>query len=276
MSENLAYLPESFSSGITAVADIRNSFLIGFGLFLVTLPIIRSRNSFFDATVAKRVLIVVRVVSILEMIWITPLLYSAVYLGYPIMNPGISDDNSFRWVYGFGRPSVGLTLIFFGIVAGMHPVARLLCIAGSLQAIVFDSISAFQVRDYAVQITDKLAPLSGNFSFGMLLLYYYRDVISILICSFLLMVTSFAVLVVGFCNPQVVPYMKLATEDLDRCEVMRQQNQIRQSRDNLFMSGVEGVNAKQLRVSRTTNVNQVRTQRLMDDSKKHRANSSSL
>lgn len=276
MSENRVFIPGSFNSEITAVTAIRNSCLIGFGLFLATLPIIRSRNSLFDVAVAKRVLIVMKVVSIIEVLWTSPLLYSAIYLGCPIMNPGISSDNGLRWVYGFGRPSVGLTLIFFGLIAGMHPVARLLCITGSVQTIVFDSISAFQVRDYAIQITNNLAPLPGKFSFEALLMYYYRDIISISICSYLLLVTSFTMVVVGFCNPQVVPYVKLAVEELDRCEVMRQQSQMRQSPDYLNISGIAGVNTKQQRVPRVSNTSQIRTQRLTDDSKQHWANTSSL
>ena len=59
-----------------------------------------------------------------------------------------------------------------------------------------------------------------------LLCCYYRDIVSIAICSYLLMLSCFAVLVLGLCA-QAIPYQLLDGEDLDRCAIMNRQSLLR-------------------------------------------------
>jgi hypothetical protein len=223
---------ESFTSDIGALTDARNSFIIGFGLFLVTLLIIRSQQSLFDEIVAKKITAIIRILSILEIFWMAPLLYSAMDLGSPIVLSTLPYNIGVSWIYGLGRPSLGIFLIIFGLIAGIHPLPRLLCIIGSAQALIFDSISAFQINDYQNQMRNNLAPVPSNYSTAMLSDYYFRDISSIVICTYLLMTTSFASVILGCCGPQTVPYVRVDGESFDRCQIMKQQSTLRSCTDN--------------------------------------------
>lgn len=223
---------DSFTLDIAALTDARNSFIIGFGLFLLTLLILRIQQSLFDEVVAKKIITIIRFLSILEILWIGPLLYCVIDLGSPIVLSTLPYNLGVSWIYGFGRPSLGVILIIFGLIAGMHSVPRLLCIIGCAQALVFDSISAFQVNDYQNQMRNNLAPLPSNYSTAMLSSYYFRDISSIAICTYLLMITSFASVMLGCSGPQTISYVRVDGEGFDRCQIMMQQSTLRSCIDN--------------------------------------------
>lgn len=222
----------SFTSEITALTDARDSFIIGFGVFVLTLLIIRNQQSLFDEVVAKKIVTIIRFLSILEIFWMSPLLYCVIDLGSPIVLSTLPYNIGVSWIYGFGRPSLGFVLIIFGLIAEMHPLPRLLCIIGCAQAVVFDSISAFQVNDYQSQMRNNLAPAPSNYSTAMLSLYYYRDISSIAICTYLLMMTSFASLILSSNGSQTISYVRVDGEGFDRCQIMKQQSALRSHIDN--------------------------------------------
>jgi hypothetical protein len=238
----------SFNSKVVSLNDIRNSILVGFGIFVFSLPFCRSRKSFFDIIAAKKVLSVVRYVAILEALWLLPLLYCVIDFGSPILiNPYTAYGNGNSWIYGFGRPCLGIVLIFFGIVAGMHPAPRVMCILGCAQAIIFDSFSAFQIGSYYTQIQQNSAPQAGKYSKIELLYYYYRDVSSIAISSYLLMMTLFLTLILG-CYQSLIPFRILDGGDLDRCEVMRRQMKVRRYIDDAEFQEEQEVTSKFIRI----------------------------
>ena len=156
-----------------------------------------------------------------------PLLYCAIDLGSPIIFSTLPFNIGVSWIYGYGRPALGISLIVFGLIAGMHPLPRILCIIGCAQALVFDSISAFQVSDYQGQMKNNLAPAPNKYSTAMLSNYYIRDMSSITICTYLLMTTSFASLIMGCSCPQTISYVRVDDEGLDRCSIMKQQSILR-------------------------------------------------
>mmetsp|Transcript_11216 Transcript_11216/g.10824 ORF Transcript_11216/g.10824 Transcript_11216/m.10824 type:complete len:252 (-) Transcript_11216:1207-1962(-) len=249
MSDNgFGTIDIAFNSSVVSLNDIRNSVLVGFGIFIFSLPFLRSRKSFFDIIAAKKVLRVVRYAVILEALWLLPLLFCVIEFGSPILiDPFTAYGDGNSWIYGFGRPCLGVVLIFFGIVAGMHPAPRIMCILGCAQAIVFDSFSALQVGDYFNQIQQHSAPPAGKYSKLELLYYYYRDVSSIAISSYLLMMTLFLSLILG-CYQSLIPYQILDGGDLDRCEVMRRQMQIRRYIDDAEFQEEQEVTSKFIRI----------------------------
>lgn len=144
MSTNFNYIAAGFNTGVAAVNDIRNSALIGIGLFLVTLPFLRSKKSFFDAAAAKKLLIPVRFVSLIEVFWLVPLLYCVISFGSPIrLGPYTPYGVNNSWIYGFGRPCMGIVLINFGMVAGMHPAPRVSDLSLTLSIYVHLTVSVF-------------------------------------------------------------------------------------------------------------------------------------
>lgn len=230
----MSFILNGFESDVVALKGVRNSILVGFGLFIVTLPFIRSTKSFFDARAARKILLVVRGASLLELLLIIPLFYCVINLGSPITTNSYTvygDGNS--WIYGYGRPSVGFAFITFGIVAGMHPIPRIFCIVGAICAIIFDSLSALQVMDYYSQMNDNLAPNPAKYTQTTLLYYYYRDLSSITTCTYLLIMTLLASIVMGCRNPQLISYHLIDNEHLDRSRIMNEQSKNRRYIDEL-------------------------------------------
>ena len=242
------YISAGFNSKIISVNHIRNALLVGFGLFLISLPLYRSKKSFFDAAAAKKVLLSVRFISVIETFWIAPLLYCVISLGSPILiNPYTPYGNGNSWIYGFGRPSMGIVLINFGMIAGMHHVPRIMCITGCLLEIIFDSVSAFQVMSYIDLMNNNSAPNPGKYTIDLLRYYYYRDISSIAICTYLLMMTLFATLIMGCTTSQLISYQLLDGEDLDRCHIMNQQSKLRQYLDECDNLGDQVITDKATR-----------------------------
>lgn len=229
----MSFVSNGFQLDIIAIRDVRNSIIAGFVLFLITLPFVRSRKSFFGAGAARKILLSVRFASLLECALTIPLFYCIINLGSPIAINSFAiygDGNS--WIYGFGRPSVGLALITFGIIAGMHPVPRMLCIIGTVHTVTFDSLSAYQVMDYYIQMNNNLAPNPAKYTQTILRYYYYRDLFSITTCIYLLIMTIFAAIVMGCRNPQLISYQLIDGEHLNRSRIMNEQSKNRRHMDD--------------------------------------------
>ena len=230
----MSFILNGFKSDVVALKDVRNSILLGFGLFLFTLPFMRSSKSFFDARAARKILLLLRGASLLALLLIIPLFYCVINLGSPITTNSYTvygDGNT--WIYGYGRPSAGFALITFGIVAGMHPIPRIFCIIGATSAIIFDSLSAFQVMDYYSQMNNNLAPNPAKYTQTTLLYYYYRDLSSITTCTYLLMMTLLASIVMGCKNPQLISYHFIDNEHFNRSRIMNEQSKNRRYIDEL-------------------------------------------
>lgn len=203
-----------------ALRSLEFSFLIGLGIFFLSLPFCRSKKSSWDAICARRVLSLLRLFCFAEVGCLAVLLYFYCTHSNPIyLHAALKYNNKSSWVYGFGRPVAGILFIAFGFFAEIHPVPRLLCMVGTLGEVMGDSLSAFQIHGYISQVQDKGAPNNG-YSINDLNVYFWRDIISVGLCTATFAYTMYLSVMLGFCLPQLIHPSLLSGSFYDRFEVM--------------------------------------------------------
>ena len=215
------YLPEAAESSDLALTHIKYSFLAGVAAFIILLPFCRSRKSFFDAIAARQTIWFARIFVVTELLLIFILYYFYFENGSPLnMHQYLSYGNGESWLYTYGRPTAGLIFIGIGITGEIHPMIRILCMLGCMAQVFGDSLSAFQIRDYYRQVKYHSAPDNG-YTIKELLVYYWRDIISIGISTTILLLMGLLTSVMGFCEPQLIHPSLVSGKDLDRYTSMR-------------------------------------------------------
>eukprot|EP01031_Cornospumella_fuschlensis_P035375 gene35375-42872_t len=213
-------IPLALESKLIELEHIKYSFVIGAGIFLVLLPFCRSRKSFFDAIAGRRVAKALRTFAFLEIVCLCVLFYQYLTLGNPIyLHAALDYGNGDSWLYGYGRPSAGVIFVGLGLFGALYPIPRMLCILGCVVQIVCDGISAFQIRDYYRQVMNKSAPGNGYSGEG-LLVYYWRDLVSIALTVTVLMLACFLSSILGWCDPQLIHPAQVTGHDADRFDAM--------------------------------------------------------
>lgn len=213
-------VPSGFQSESLALNHIKYSFVVGIGFFLLMVPFCKSRKSFFDAVAAQKILKLLRTLIFVEIICLLVLLSDYVETGNPIyLHAALDYGNGDSWLYGFGRPVSGLVFIGVGLFGALYPIPRLLCMLGCFAEIVGDAISAFQVRDQYNQVREEGAPSNGYSEYG-LQVYYWRDIVSIALCSTIFLSMAWLSCIVGWCDPQLIHPSQVTGHDLDRVSVL--------------------------------------------------------
>ncbi|RYH13042.1 hypothetical protein EON65_36615 [archaeon] len=196
------------------------------------LPFCRSRKSFFDAIAGRRVAKALRTFAFLEMMCLAVLFYQYLTVGNPIyLHAALDYGNGDSWLYGYGRPSAGVIFIGLGLFGALYPVPRTLCILGCVVQIVCDGISAFQIRDYYRQVLNKSAPGNGYSEQG-LMVYYWRDIVSIALTITVLMLACFLSTILGWCDPQLIHPSQVTGNDADRFDAMHRMRLKRKQMEN--------------------------------------------
>lgn len=204
MSGALNAIPQSLGTNDAPVMSAKFSFVVGLGIFVLLLPFCRVKGSNWNVGSARRVVAIVRTLAFLEMVCLCVLLYQYIETGSPIsFHSALAYGNGGNWVYGFGRPTCGLILIAFGMFADMHPITRIFCISGTFVEILGDCLSAYQIHDYINQVNRFNAPKNGYSVYG-LWVYYWRDIVSIGICTCLGFFLVYLFCMLGCCLPQLI------------------------------------------------------------------------
>lgn len=213
-------IPTLVTSTNYALRSLEFSFIIGLGLFIISLPFCRSKKSSWDVICARRVLLLVRLFCLAEIGCLAVLLYMYCTNYNPIyLHAALKYNNKDSWVYGFGRPVAGILFIAFGFFSEIHPVPRLLCAIGTMGQVMGDSLSAFQIHGYISQIQDQGAPQNG-YSIEGLHVYFWRDIISVGLCTATFAYVIYLSVMLGFCLPQLIHPSLLSGPFYDRFEVM--------------------------------------------------------
>lgn len=230
-------LPDAVESDELALMHIKISFLVGVALFVLISPLYRSRKSYFDAIAARKVIAFTRMFIFVELLLIFILYYFYFEKGALMeMHQYLGYGNGDSWLYTYGRPTAGLVFIGIGFFAEMHPAPRFLCLAGCMVEVLGDSLSAFQVRDYYQQVKYHSAPSNG-YTENEILAYYWRDIISIGVCTTVCFLVVLLSVQVGFCEPQLIHPSQISGQELDRYAAMRRNKENRQI---MVMEGLLG------------------------------------
>lgn len=104
----------------------------------------------------------------------------------------------------------------------MHAVFRTLSVCGAVAQAAFDALSAVQVGEYYNQVKYFNAP-SGNYTLASMYDYYWMDIISFGISTYILLLGLHQCCIVGFIQLPYVNYQAIRGGDVDRVETMRRE-----------------------------------------------------
>lgn len=229
VKEDLIAIPIAFLTSYSPIFYLKISFFVASLLYLLCFPFNGSKKSFWDVISARKIIRITRWLVLLECLILLPLIYFKVYLGQPLELNAVwkyvSNSNE-SWVYGYVRPISCILLIGCGGLGDLHIALRLFCLLGCFQEIMCGTISTYQVYDYYIQAKFRGAPI-GNYTLDLLQFYFIRDAVSAGVCLLILLFTLQFCFIVGWKNPQIIPYALISGGDLDRCEVMRQQRELK-------------------------------------------------
>jgi hypothetical protein len=229
----LAKIPDAFQEVDGAVLYVKYAMIGSAAAFVVSFPFCYRQGSFFGLASARRVIALIRLCVVVEVLLMMPLLYCVITVGAPLKLHAytVYDSKGNSWLYGWGRPIVGLVFVGIGLIADMHMYPRVLCMLGCIHQVVMDGLSEFQVHNYYKQGVHRNAP-TGKYTAEMLHLYYWRDLVSIGIGLLLILYLSYFSSIVGWGLRQRISYASIVGGDLDRCATMRQQREIRRRVQN--------------------------------------------
>lgn len=237
-------LPDSIESDQLQLTHIKYSFVAGFAIFILLFPFYFSRRSLFglfDAVAARKVLRFARFFILIEIALVGILFYFYFEYGSPLEdNQQLAYGNGENWLYSYARPTAELVFIAIGLVGELHPAVRWMCLMGCAMAIMSDSFSAYQVRDYYYQVRNFDAPSNG-YSDNAFLVYYWRDIIAIGICTTIFMQCSLLMVSTGCCDPQIIHPSFISFKDINRYRSMRQ---ARDRRRLMELRGLLGRNSE--------------------------------
>ena len=228
MSAVFQSIPQAFQDADQSIAYIKFSIAFAAAVFLTLCPICRSQGSFFSLGAARKVITIIRICIIIELFALLPLIYCVIELGGPLKLHSITQYGSKgdSWLYGWGRPVLGLVVVGVGAIGDMHIYPRVICILGCCQQIVMDGLSEFQIRNYYTQVLHKGAP-TGLYTSSMLYAYYWRDLISVFLCFLILLEMCYFSCIVGWGTIPYLSYSIISGGELDRCSAMRIQRERR-------------------------------------------------
>ena len=143
------------------------------------------------------------------------------------------QDNHNSYNFGYARPLVGITGIGLGYFGHYNSLFRSSCIVACLIQIAFDLISAFQLSNYVDTIYNiSSASLNiGKYSKNLLIYGYWRDIVSIGICTSILCLTLYLSIITG-CTANKYIHVKDIDDDIDEEKLSYLLNHLQQQNSN--------------------------------------------
>jgi hypothetical protein len=148
---------------------------------------------------------------------------------------------------------------FFGSLGEMHAAFRVACVCSAVAQAGFDGLSAVQVGEYYDQVKGFNAP-TGRYTPSSMQDYYWMDLISFGISTYILLLGLHQCCVIGFIQLPYVNYQAIRGGDVDRIETMKRESVKRSMfevlqqgrRHNLLTSRRGGANEVQSEVDVVT------------------------
>jgi len=96
------------------------------------------------------------------------------------------------------RPLIAIFFVSVGVGAAYHPLPAVISIAAALVDMIANVISAVEMRAYANLLLVDQAPLGQGYTTQLVLNYYYRDLVSIALCSCIIFSLLHVVITIGY------------------------------------------------------------------------------
>lgn len=161
-----------------------------------------------------------RVVSGAFILLLIPLFSEAAGDNHPVVTPMTSYGNGSSWNFGWGRPVVHFALAFVGLFLDFHPMARLACALGNMQAAVLDTLSSYDLGTQIECVESGRCALPVNNTLWGLRLLNARDLVSIVLVTWSLLLVGHLCLVIGMCRTRY-SYRQLHAGDHNRVWAMQ-------------------------------------------------------
>ena len=220
-------IPTTLLTSDLAVTFLKISFAAGLGVYLLFLPFYGSKKSFWDPLASRKITLLLRMAVSVELLLLAILLYFTIAYGSPIrIYVSWEISKGLSWIYSYPRPVVGIVLISQGLFGSMHRFSRIACISGCMLQLIEDATSAIQVYQYYNELGSKEAP-SGNYTATTMYLYFLRDIASFGISNLCMWYCLHLTLLIGLTYHPWHHYSLIAGGDLDRCDIMRNQRELR-------------------------------------------------
>lgn len=149
-----------------------------------------------------------------------PLIWGAAVDMSPVTTPMTPVGYGKSWNFGWGRPCMHFMLAFVGVFLDYHPVARFSCILGMAQALVLDTLSSYDLGTMIDCVESGRCALPDGHSIWGLKLLNARDLVSVLLATWALLLIGHLSLVIGTCRIRY-SFRQLHAGDHNRVAVMR-------------------------------------------------------
>lgn len=161
---------------------------------------------------------------------LVPLVWGAAGDNRPVITPMTSYGNGSSWNFGWGRPTGHFALAFVGAFLDFHPGARLSCAVGMTQAVFLDTLSSYDLGTQIECVVSGRCALPDNHSLWGLRLLHTRDLASVALGTWALLLIGHLSLVIGTCRTRY-SFRQLRSGDHNRVRVMRTELAKRSTRD---------------------------------------------
>jgi hypothetical protein len=226
------YILPAFESTDSVIMHIKYAFGAGLCAFLALLMYIcLTCKMFFGAKAARRVMALARILIFCEIVlqfWLLDWAVRYDMLANRSSVPRITFSTSYSvsFIHHWPRPIIGIVFIGVGLFGDFHASLSLLAVLACLFLILFDAASAVEVRDHLSAVIQYGSPI-GDYTKNGLLIYYYRDIVSVGLSSAVMFCLLQYLVLVGFFQPNLIPLEAVQGGESNRAASMRRDRAVR-------------------------------------------------
>lgn len=226
------YILPAVESTDKVILEVKYAFFSGLVAFLgLLLYITLTCKRFFGPKAARHVMALARVLIVCElalMIWLLDWSLNYDNLANRTSQPRIvfSTSYSISFIHHWPRAGFGMVFLGVGMFGDLHPAPCIVTCLTCIYNILFDAVSATEVRDHLNAVIQYGSP-SGDYTKDGLLVYYYRDIVSIAFSSAIMFCILQYLVLVGFFQPQLIPLDQVIGGEENRTASMRRDRTLR-------------------------------------------------
>lgn len=201
----LDMIQPAIASTSDVLIDIKTAFLTGLFVFICTLVFQKSQGIeiFSGAKAAHASQLMAKlciglhvICSIVLLFWMLTRDNLIGRTSWPRMFSGSKYECSL--IQHPPRPVFALILVPLGVGAAYHPIPAVICITATIVDMIASVISAVEMRAYMNLLLADQAPLGQGYTSAKVLAYYYRDLVSIGLCSCILFSLLHVMITIGY------------------------------------------------------------------------------